>query len=54
MGGDLWVRLAAEFKANKTFIEYRFNVKAGVLLRVEGVKTWFLPSQTKKMCEFSL
>ena len=28
MGGDLWQRLAAEFKANKTFIEYRFNVKA--------------------------
>jgi hypothetical protein len=41
-------------KANKTFIEYRFNVKAGVLLRAEGVKTWFLPPQTKKMCEFSL
>jgi hypothetical protein len=41
-------------KAGKTFIEYRFNVKAGVLLRAEGVKTWFLPPQTRKMCEFPL
>jgi hypothetical protein len=41
-------------KAGKAFIEYRFNVKAGVLLRAEGVKTWFLPPQTRKMCEFPL
>jgi hypothetical protein len=49
--GNGWRRNS---KAEKTFIEYRFNVKAGVLLRAEGVKTWFLPPQTKKMCEFSL
>jgi hypothetical protein len=41
-------------KADKTFIEYRFNVKAGILLRAESVKTWFFPPQTRKMCEFPL
>ena len=52
MGGDLWYTGAAEFKANKTFIEYRFNVKAGVLLRVEGVKTWFLPRKPRRCVNF--
>jgi hypothetical protein len=41
-------------KADKTFVEYRFNVRAGVLLRAEGIKTWFFPPQTRKMCEFPL
>jgi hypothetical protein len=41
-------------KVDNTFTEYRFNAKAGVLLRAEGVKTWFFPPQTKKMCEFPL
>jgi hypothetical protein len=49
--GNGWRRNS---KAEKTFIEYRFNVKAGVLLRAEGVKTWLLPPQTRKMCEFPL
>jgi hypothetical protein len=57
--GEAWEKTSGNgwrqnYKASKTFIEYRFNVKAGVLLRAEGVKTWFLPPQTRKMCEFPL
>jgi hypothetical protein len=43
-------------KKDRTFIEYRLNTKAGVLLRAEGVKSSFLftITRTKKICEFPL
>lgn len=39
---------------DRTFVEYRFNQKAGVLLRIEGVKPRFFFSYTKRICEFPL
>ena len=48
--GDGWRNI----KKDRTFVEYRFNQKAKVLLRVEGVKSrWFFAS-TKRICEFQL
>jgi hypothetical protein len=41
-------------KKDRTFIEYRINTKAGVLLRAEGAKTMFFITQTKKICEYPL
>lgn len=40
--------------AKRTFVEYRFNQKAGVLLRVEGVKPRFFFARTERICEFPL
>jgi hypothetical protein len=41
-------------KKDRTFIEYRFNQKADVLIRIEGVKPRFFFAHTKKICEFPL
>jgi hypothetical protein len=38
----------------RTFVEYRFNQKAGVLLRIEGVKPRFFFARTTRICEFPL
>lgn len=40
--------------ANRTFVEYRFNKKASVLLRIEGVKPRFFFARTERICEFPL
>jgi len=40
--------------ADRTFIEYRYNEKAGVLLWVEGVSPRFFFAYTRKMCELPL
>ena len=39
---------------DRTFIEYRYNAKAGVLLWVEGVNPRFFFAYTRKMCELPL
>lgn len=39
---------------DRTFIEYRYNEKAGVLLWVEGVNPRFFFAYTRKMCELPL
>ncbi|MDH3602517.1 MAG: hypothetical protein OEU26_23120 [Candidatus Tectomicrobia bacterium] len=41
-------------KKDRTFIEYRINEKARVLLRAEGVKPRFFFARTKKICEFPM
>ena len=41
-------------KKDRTFIEYRINERAQVLLRAEGVKPRFFFARTKKICEFPL
>ena len=41
-------------QADRTFIEYRYNEKAGVLLWVEGVNPRFFFAYTSKMCELPL
>ncbi len=41
-------------KKDRTFIEYRVNTKAGVLLWIEGVKPRFFFAHTKKICELPL
>jgi len=38
----------------RTFIEYRVNAKAGILLWIEGVNPRFFFAFTKKMCEVPL
>ena len=39
---------------DRTFIEYRYNEKVGVLLWVEGVSPRFFFAYTRKMCELPL
>ena len=39
---------------DRTFIEYRVNEKAGVLLRIEGVRPRFFFAYTRRICEFPL
>jgi hypothetical protein len=39
---------------DRTFIEYRVNVKEGVLLQMEGVNPRFFFASTRRMCEFPL
>jgi hypothetical protein len=39
-------------KKDRTFIEYRVNKKAHVLIRIEGVKPRFFFAHTRKICEF--
>ena len=46
-----WRRLN---KKDRTFVEYRINTKAGLLLRLEGVKPRFFFGSTKRICEFPL
>jgi hypothetical protein len=41
-------------QTNRTFIEYRYNEKVGVLLWVEGVNPRFFFAYTRKMCELPL
>ena len=36
----------------RTFVEYRLNEKARVLVRIEGVKPRFFFGYTQKVCEF--
>lgn len=40
-----------QFTPGRTFIEYRFNAKAGILLWIEGVRPRFFFAFTRKMCE---
>ena len=37
---------------DRTFVEYRLNEKARVLMRIEGVKPRFFFAYTRKVCEF--
>jgi hypothetical protein len=48
--GDGW----RNFRKDRTFVEYRFNQKSNVLLRLEGVKPRFFFASTKRICEFQL
>ena len=41
-------------RKDRTFIEYRINEKARMLLRAEGVKPRFFFAHTKRICEFPL
>ena len=41
-------------QTDRTFIEYRYNEKAGVLLWVEGANPRFFFAYTRKMCELPL
>ena len=41
-------------QTDRTFIEYRYNEKVGVLLWVEGVSPRFFFAYTRKMCELPL
>jgi hypothetical protein len=41
-------------RKDRTFIEYRINQKAQILLRAEGFKPRFFFASTKKICEFPL
>jgi hypothetical protein len=57
MSGEGWEATSGngwrQVKEDRTFIEYRINDKANLLVRLEGVKK-FLFSQTKRLCEFPL
>lgn len=48
--GNGWRRTGPD----RTFVEYRFNQKAGVVLRLEGVKPRFFFAYTKRICEFPI
>lgn len=37
---------------DRTFVEYRFNKKRRLLLRIEGVRPRFFFAYTKRICEF--
>jgi hypothetical protein len=56
--GNRWQKTSGngwrQYKNDRTFIEYRVNEKAGVLLRAEGVKPRFFFAGIKKICEFPL
>jgi hypothetical protein len=58
MEEDGWQKTAGngwrKHREDGTFIEYRLNEPARQLLRIEGAKAWWLPVQTKKICEFPL
>jgi len=41
-------------QTDRTFIEYRYNEQAGVLLWVEGINPRFFFAYTSKMCELLL
>ena len=56
--GDGWKKTSGngwrQNKKDRTFIEYRVNEKARMLLRAEGVKPRFFFASTTKICEFPL
>ena len=58
MEGDHWLKTSGngwrKYREDGTFIEYRLNKPARLLLRIEGVKAWLLPMQAKQICEFPL
>jgi hypothetical protein len=43
-----------QMQTDRTFIEYRYNEKAGVLVWIEGVNPRFFFAYTRKMCELPL
>jgi len=56
--GDEWEKTAGKgwrlLRKNRKFMEYRLNLKAGVLSRIEGSKPRFFFATTKRICEFKL
>ena len=56
--GDGWRKTSGNgwrlSRKNREFIEYRINLKAGVLSRIEGVKPRFFFASTRRICEFKL
>ena len=57
MTGEGWEQTSGngwrQVKEDRTFIEYRVNGKANLLVRIEGAKK-FLFSHTQRLCEFPL
>ena len=57
MAGEGWEQTSGngwrQVKEDRTFIEYRVNDKANLLVRIEGAKK-FLFSHTQRLCEFPL
>ena len=55
---DGWTKASGhgwrQIRKDRTFIEYRINKEAQVLLRAEGVKPRFFFAHTKMICEFPL
>jgi len=43
-----------QMRKDRTFIEYKFNEKASVLLWIEGVNPRFFFAYTRRMCELPL
>jgi hypothetical protein len=58
MENDHWEETSGKgwrlLRKDRTFTEYRLNLKAGVLMRIEGVKPRFFFASTKRICEFHL
>ena len=58
LDGDGWRKTSGNgwrlLRKNRRFIEYRINLKAGVLSRIEGVKPRFFFASTRRICEFKL
>lgn len=58
LAGEGWQKTAGKgwrlTRKDRTFTEYRINLKAGILSRIEGVKPWFFFAITKRICEFQL
>ena len=58
MESDGWEKTSGKgwrlLRKDRTFTEYRLNLKADLLLRIEGVKPRFFFASTKRICEFHL
>ena len=58
MENDGWEETSGKgwrlLRKDRTFTEYRVNLKADLLLRIEGVKPRFFFASTKRICEFPL
>jgi hypothetical protein len=58
MESDRWQETSGKgwrlLRKDRTFTEYRLNLKAGLLLRIEGVKPRFFFANTQRICEFPL
>ncbi len=56
--GDDWQKTSGkgwrQQRKDRTFTEYRVNQKAGLLIRIEGVKPRFFFASTKRICEFKM
>lgn len=56
--GDGWYETSGHGwrhrKADRTFVEYRLNEEAAMLMRLEGVKPWFFFASAKRICQFPL